>query len=129
MAPTYQFYHSRGASWNLQAAAQYYRRMCDTEVTETVQPDGKPRIDVDHNGLAIAIFRAAPGDDLSPCPPGRYLGLDYFGLRAENVDEAVDELKKRGAELATKPVTMRPGLRTAVIRGPENSRMETADHA
>jgi lactoylglutathione lyase len=128
MAPTYQFYHLHVVSRDPQATAQYYRWMFDAKVIETVQPDGKPRIDVDLNGLAIYIFRAAPEDDLPPCPPGRYLGLDHFGLRVENLDEAVAELKKRGAEFTTEPVLMRPGLRIAFIRGPENSRIEIAEH-
>ena len=58
MAPTYQFYHLHLVSRDPQAAAQYYRRMFDAKVIETVQPDGKPRIDVDLNGLQIYIFRA-----------------------------------------------------------------------
>jgi lactoylglutathione lyase len=127
MAPTYQFYHLHLVSRDPEAAAQYYRRMFDAKVIETPQPDGKLRIDVDLNGLEIYIFRAGPGDNLPACSPGRYLGLDHFGLLVKNMDEAVAELKKRGAEFTTEPVTMRPGLRIAFIRGPENTRIEIAE--
>ncbi len=129
MAPTYQFYHLHLVSRDPQATAQYYRRMFDAKVIETVQPDGKPRIDVDLNGLEIYIFRAGTEDNLPACPPGRYLGLDHFGLLVKNMDEAVAELKKRGAEFTTEPVTMRPGLRIAFIRGPENTRIEIAERS
>lgn len=128
MAPTYRFYHLHVVSRDPQATAQYYRRMFDAKVIETVQSDGRPRIDVDLNGLSIYIFQAAPGEDLPSCHPGRYLGLDHFGLMVENLDDAVAELKKRGAEFTTEPLTLRPGLRVAFVRGPENTRIEIAEH-
>lgn len=129
MAPTYQFYHLHVVSRDPQATAQFYRRMFDAKVIETIQTDGKPRIDVDLNGLPIYVYRAAPEDDLPPCPPGRYLGLDHFGLLVKNLDEAVADLRERGAEFTTEPVTLRPGLRIAFIRGPENTRIEIAEHS
>lgn len=128
MAPTYQFYHLHVVSRDPETTAEFYRRMFDAKVIKTVQPDGKPRIDVDLNGLALYIL-PAPADDLPSCPPGRYLGLDHFGLRVENMDEAVAELKKRGAEFTTEPVAIRPGLRIAFLRGPENTRIEIAEYA
>ncbi|MEW6333136.1 MAG: VOC family protein [Thermodesulfobacteriota bacterium] len=129
MAPTYQFYHLHVVSRDPQATAQFYRRMFDAKVIETIQTDGKPRIDVDLSGLPIYIYRAAPQEDLPSCPPGRYLGLDHFALLVKNLDEAVADLRKRGAEFTTEPVTLRPGLRIAFIRGPENSRIEIAEHS
>jgi catechol 2,3-dioxygenase-like lactoylglutathione lyase family enzyme len=101
--------------------------MFDAKVIESLTPEGKPRIDLDLNGLSIYIVQPAPGEDPPASPPGRYLGLDHFGLLVKNMDETVAELKRRGAEFAAEPVTVRPGLRIAFIRGPENVRIEIAE--
>jgi lactoylglutathione lyase len=127
MPPTYQFYHLHLVSRDPQATARYYHRVFDAKVIETVTPEGNPRIDLDLNGLSIYIIQPAPGEDLPVSPPGRYIGLDHFGLLVKNMDEAVAELKRRGAEFAAEPVTVRPGLRIAFIRGPENVRIEIAE--
>jgi lactoylglutathione lyase len=129
MAPTYQFYHLHLVSRDPKATAQYYHKMFDAKIIETITPEGQPRIDLDLNGLAIYIVRTMPEENLPASPPGRYLGLDHFGLLVKNMDEAVAELKKRGAEFAAEPITVRPGLRIAFIRGPENVRIEIAERA
>ena len=129
MSPTYHYDHIHLLSRDPKATAKYYEKMFGAKVIETVQPDGSPRIDLDLNGLAIFILRVAPGEDLPASPPNRYLGLDHFGLRVNNLDEAVSELKRRGAEFAVEPRTVRPGLKIAYVRAPENVRIELLERA
>lgn len=124
MPPTYQYDHLHLVSRDPKATAQYYQKMFDAKVIEILPSKGKPRIDLDLNGLAIFIVEAAPEENLPASPPGPYLGLDHFGLRVNNLDETVAELKRRGAEFASEPRAVRPGLKIAFIRGPENVRIE-----
>jgi hypothetical protein len=42
----------------------------------------------------------------------------------DNLQETAAELKRRGAEFVSEPRTVRPGLKIAFIRGPENIRIE-----
>jgi len=127
MPPTYLFYHLHLVSRDPLATARYYHKMFGARVIESLTPEGKPRIDLDLNGLPIYIVQPAPGENLPSSPPGRYIGLDHFGLLVKNMDEAVADLKSKGADFAAEPVTVRPGLRIAFIRGPENVRIETAE--
>jgi lactoylglutathione lyase len=124
MSQTFYFDHVHVVSKDPKATAHYFHTMFDAKVIESIQHDGKPRIDLDLNGLNIFLFKAAPEENLSTTPPGRYLGLDHFGLRVDNLDETCAELKRRGGEFTTEPFTIRPGLKIAFIRGPENSRIE-----
>jgi lactoylglutathione lyase len=124
MSPTYRFDHIHLLSRDPKATAEYYRKMFDAQVIETPQPDGSTRIDLDLNGLPIYIFRVKPEEDVPLGPAARYLGLDHFGFMVNNLDEAVAELKKRGGEFVIEPRTVRPGLRIAYIRAPENVRIE-----
>jgi lactoylglutathione lyase len=123
MPQTYHFDHVHIVSEDPKNVADYFRTKFDAKVIETVQ-DGKPRIDVDLNGLNIFLFRAAQEDNLPGCSPGRYRGLDHFGLWVDDLDGACAELKRRGVQFTLEPNVVRPGLKIAFVRGPENIRIE-----
>ena len=129
MPPSYKFYHLHLLSRDPKATAQYYHKMFDAKIIETVQSDGKPRIDLDLQGLPIFILRAAPEEKIPASPPGPYLGLDHFGLLVDNLEEVAAELKRRGAEFAVEPHAIRPGVKIAYVRGPENVRIELVERA
>ena len=126
---TYSFNHIHLLTRDPKATAQYYNRMFGAKIIETTQSDGKPRIDLELGGLSIFILRVPPEQEAPPCPPGPYLGLDHFGLRVNSMDEAVADLKAKGAEFAVEPQTIRPGVRIAYVRGPENARIELVERA
>ena len=120
--PTYTYDHIHLRSRDPMETAQYFNKMFDAEILESVQSDGKSRVDLDLNGLTIFI---APADENTPeGPVDPHLGLDHFGLRVDNLDGAVAELKGRGAEFAVEPHAFRPGLRIAFVRGPDDVRIE-----
>jgi catechol 2,3-dioxygenase-like lactoylglutathione lyase family enzyme len=104
--------------------AQYYHRMFDAKIIESIQSDGRPRIDLDLNGLTIFIAQIPPEAEMPSAPTTPYIGLDHFGLRVNNMDEAVVELKRRGAKFTVEPRTIRPGVRIAFVQAPENVRIE-----
>lgn len=124
---TYDHIHLR--SRDPEATAQYYHKMFNAKIIESVQPDGQKRIDLDINGLTVFIARVAPGDDVPASPAEPYLGLDHFGLRVDNLDEAAAELKERGAEFTMEPRVLRPGVKIAFIRAPEDVRIELLERS
>ena len=107
-----------------EAAARYYRDMFDGKIVESIQTDGRPRIDVDIDGLTLCIARAQPDQDVPSAPDRPYIGLDHFGLRVEDLDEAAADLRRRGAEFFSEPRLLRPGLKIAFVRGPDDVRIE-----
>ena len=124
MGPAYRYDHMHVRSRDVRKTAEYYRDMFDAEIVESIQSDGKPRTDLDLNGLTIFIA-AVPSEAATPPAPGEpYVGLDHFGLRVENMDEAVAELKRRGATFTLEPRTIRPGVRIAFVQAPDNVRIE-----
>ena len=127
--PTYSFNHIHLLTRNPKATAQYYNKMFGAKVIESTQSDGKQRVDVELGGLSIFILPVPAEQDTPASPPGPYLGLDHFGLRVSNLDEAVAELKAKGAEFAVEPKTVRPGVRIAYVRGPENVRIELVERS
>ena len=119
---TYTYDHIHLLSRNPMETARYFNKMFDAEIIESIQSDGRARVDLDINGLAIFIARAEEDAPSGPVDP--HLGLDHFGLRVDDLDVAVAELKKRGAEFAVEPYAFRPGLRIAYVLTPDNVRVE-----
>ncbi|MGH8058382.1 MAG: VOC family protein [Candidatus Entotheonellia bacterium] len=122
--PSYSYDHIHLRSRDPMGTAQYYHKMFDAKIVESIQSDGQPRIDLDLNGLTVFIARVAPEANIPPAPTDPHLGLDHFGLRVDNMDEAVAELKRRGAEFVVEPRTIRPGVRIAFVRAPDDVRIE-----
>ncbi len=120
--PRYTRDHIHLRSRDPKAAAQYYHDMFDAKIVETVQTDGRPRVDLEIDGLTICIAKAQPEHDSAPDRP--YIGLDHFGLQVEDLDEAAADLKKRGAEFYSEPRLLRPGLKIAFVRAPDDVRIE-----
>ena len=102
--------------------AQYFNRMFGARIVESVQSDGNPRVDLDLNGLEIFIARCA--EDATPSAGHPHQGLDHFGLRVENLDDAAADLKAKGAEFTSEPHEIRPGVRIAFVVAPGNIRIE-----
>ena len=125
--PTYTYDHIHLRSKEPIETARYFNRMFDAKILETVQSDGQPRVDLDINGLIIFIAKAPA--DAPAGPAAAYIGLDHFGLRVENMDEAVAQLKERGAEFSTEPRDLRPGLKIAYVRAPGNIRIELLERS
>ena len=61
---------------------------------------------------------------MASSPREPHLGLDHFGFRVDNLDETAEELKRRGAEIVVEPRTIRPGVRIAFVRAPDDVRIE-----
>ena len=124
---TYTYDHIHLRSKDPMATAQYFNKMFDAEILESVQTDGQSRIDIDVNGLMIFI---AAADDTTPAGPvDPHLGLDHFGLRVENLAQAAAELKEKGAEFSVEPKDLRPGLKIAFVRAPGDVRIELLERS
>ena len=119
---TYDHVHLR--SPDAEATARWYQTMFDAEVIRSVQSDGRPRLDLNLGGLTVFIAQVPPEQAVAAAPEPPYLGLEHLGLRVDGIDAVVDELKAKGAEFTLEPKTIRPGVRIAFLRGPQNVHIE-----
>src|SRR5437870_1527407 len=87
MPPTYRYDHMHVRSRDVKKTAEYYHQVFDAKIVESVQSDGKPRTDLDLNGLTIFIAPVSPDAATPPAPAEPYVGLDHFGLRVDDMDE------------------------------------------
>ena len=121
---TYEYDHIHLRTPNPVATAQFYHQMFDAKIVETPQPSGPPRVDIDIDGLMLFIAGQLPSGEELHGHPDPYYGLDHFGLRVQNLDETVAQLRSRGAEFAVEPRLAPSGAKIAFIRAPDGVRVE-----
>ena len=109
------------------ATAAYYERMFGAKVIKSVMSNGIERTDMNLGGVTIFIAQTPPDAELSDKVAGSYVGLDHLGLRVKNIDAVCEELKAKGADFTVEPKTIRPGVRIAFVRGPQNVLIEILD--
>lgn len=127
--PKYVYDHIHLRTRDPKGMAEYFHKVFDARIIESVQSDGRPRVDLDIDGLIVFIAPVAEDADVPAGPKEPYLGLDHFGFRVENIDETVAELKRRGADIVDEPRTIRPGVRIAFVRAPEDVRIELLERS
>ena len=109
------------------ATAAYYERMFGAEIIKSVMSNGLPRTDMKLGGVMFFIAQVPADAPLSQKPKGSFVGLDHMGLRVRDIDAVVAELKAKGAEFTVEPKTIRPGVRIAFMKGPQNVLIELLD--
>ena len=121
---TYTYDHIHVRTKDPEGMAGFFETMFGAKVLRLIQSDGVPRVDLDVNGLAIFIASVPPEEHIDLSPRDPHLGLDHFGFRVDDIDGAVEDLRSKGAEIYVEPRTIRPGVRIAFVRGPDDVRIE-----
>ena len=122
---TFTWEHIHLRSPDPAATASWYERMLGAEVIRTPQADGASRIDLSlGGGQKVFIAPANPALTTSAPPQAPYFGLEHIGLTVTDIDAAVTELKGKGVAFTMEPTTVRPGVRIAFLRAPENVLIE-----
>ena len=121
---TYTYDHIHVRTKDPEGMATFFETMFNATVLRLTQSDGVPRVDLDVNGLAIFIASVPPEEHIDLSPRDPHLGLDHFGFRVDDIDGAVEDLRSKGAEIYVEPRTIRPGVRIAFVRGPDDVRIE-----
>jgi catechol 2,3-dioxygenase-like lactoylglutathione lyase family enzyme len=101
--------------------------MFGAEVIHAVMSNGIERTDIKLGGVNHFIAKVPDDSPLSDKEAGSFVGLDHIGLRVTDIDAVCKELKAKGAEFTTEPKTIRPGVRIAFVRGPQNVQIEILD--
>ena len=122
---TYDHVHLR--SPNPDETAAYYERMFGAKIIKSVMSNGIERTDMNLGGVMVFIAQVPESANLAEKAEGSFVGLDHLGLRVRGIDRVCDELKAKGAEFTIEPKTIRPGVRIAFVRGPQNVLIEILD--
>ena len=101
--------------------------MFGAKIIKSLMSNGIERTDMNLGGVMVFIAQVPEDADLAKKPEGSFVGLDHLGLRVRDIDRVCAELKAKGAEFTVEPKTIRPGVRIAFVRGPQNVLIEILD--
>src|SRR4051812_20918058 len=125
--PEFRWDHFHLRSLDPETTAQYYVKVFGATSVNKVETGGVVRVIVSLAGLNLFIEQVPPATPAPPQPP--HLGLEHIGLGVADLDAVCAELKARGAEFMVEPHALRPGLRIAFVRAPENVRIELLERS
>ena len=123
----FRYDHVHLRSPDPEATAAWYAKMFGAEIVRSVMSNGIERTDIKLAGVNHFIAKVPDSAELAEKPEGSFVGLDHMGLRVRDIDRVCDELKAKGAEFTVEPKTIRPGVRIAFVRGPQNVLIELLD--
>ena len=108
------------------SAATFYERAFNARrVADGRYPDGGSRVELEIEGTRLLI-RSPKGAEQSAGdnPEGRH-GLEHFGLRVDNIEAAVADLKAKGVEFIDDiQVSMPTGAKITFLMAPDNVMIE-----
>ena len=74
--------------------------------------------------LKLVRFDTAPTVSNAPGPIPGSIGLRYFTIWISNLDEAMAQIEAAGYAVSTPIVTVRPGVRVAIVVDPDGNLVE-----
>ncbi len=125
MPLTYSFEHLHLIAPDPEKTAQWYEKAFGAKrVSATVNPDGRSRVELSLNGTRVLINNTVTGDVRSPDQPRKHSGLEHFGVKTDNLDTAVKDLKAMGTQFLQEITQARPGVRITFLMAPDNVLIE-----
>jgi catechol 2,3-dioxygenase-like lactoylglutathione lyase family enzyme len=108
---------------DLEATERWFTEGLGAEVAGRPESRGVPSVRLKLAGANVYLRPAREGESLVP-PGPQHFGADHFGLRVEDVDATVEELRRRGVSIEVEPWDFSPSSRIAFVKGPDGVRIE-----
>ncbi len=121
---SYTFDHLHQVTPDPEKAAQFYVDMFGAKVLNThTTPDGRILISMELGGAPVSLIGPTTQDQESPVPP-KYYGLHHFGIKTDDINTAVTELKAKGVKFIQEIAEPIPGIRMTFLLGPDSLPIE-----
>jgi 4-hydroxyphenylpyruvate dioxygenase-like putative hemolysin len=105
--------------------AEFYERMFNAKrVSVSELGAGRVSVELDLNGSRVLIKNGNVKTETAPGSSEPAHGLEHFGLRTDDLETAVAELKAKGVEFTMEIREIRPGFKISFLLGPENVLIE-----
>ena len=116
------------------AAKAFYRDMLDARCLFEGKGKNARIVIMELGGTCLHISEAEGDEGIEP--PGKQrdkiwtrYGLGHFGFRVDDLDEAIRELKSKGAEFVGGIRQIREGVRVIYMRAPEDDVIEVSERS
>ncbi|MFC1981380.1 VOC family protein [Chloroflexota bacterium] len=127
--PNYYFDHVHLTSPDPLRTAEFYERMFGArrvDIREII--DGRTLVDLILNESAIKVSQPR-AQSLVPGASQPCSGLEHFGLRTDNLEAAVDELKTKGVKFLQEIRVLNPKIKISFFLAPEDVAIELVERS
>ena len=115
--PSYTFDHIHLLSADPEKTADFYVKTFGAKKSVRDMGGGRKAVSVELSGTTILIRGKGEGE-------ADKLSLDHFGIRTENLEKAVAELKAQGVEFTMEIRQIRPDFKISYLRTPDGVSIE-----
>ena len=120
---TYTFHHIHVHCSDVEATIRWFTEGVGGELVERRESRGVQQGVINLGGATIFLRPARSNESFTPGMSNQY-GTDHFGLRVDDVDATVEELRRRGVTIDVEPWDFSDVSRIAFIKGPDEVRIE-----
>jgi len=105
--------------------AEFYERMFNAKrVSVTEQGAGRVSVALDLNGSRVLVMNPRVQPEAGPSARADNYGLEHFGIRTDDLETAVADLKAKGVQFKEEIREIRPGVKISFLWAPENVLIE-----
>ena len=110
--------------------AQFYEGMFNAKrVGVSELGAGRVSVELDLNGSRVLIKSGNVKTGTAPGSSEPAHGLEHFGVRTDNLEAAVAELKAKGVQFKEEIREIRPGVKISFLWAPENVLVELMERS
>ena len=105
--------------------AEFYERMFNAKrVSVTERGAGRVSVELDLNGSRVLVMSRRVQSETAPSSPEAGDGLEHFGIRTDNLEAAVADLKAKGVQFKEEIRDIGSGIKISFLWAPENVLVE-----
>ena len=124
--PNYWYHHIHLASPDPQKTARFYEDMFNAEIANTRElPAGRVTVELNLGGSMVLIMQRPAETEAAPSAASS--GLDHFGLRTDDMETTVSNLKGKGVEFRGEITELGPRMKIAFFWAPDNVLIELVE--
>ena len=123
--PGYWYDHVHLISPDPVKTAEFYERMFNfRRVSVSELGAGRVMVELDLNGSKVLIKTGYIRAGAASGSSGPIHGLEHFGIKTDNLETAVADLKAKGVQFKEEIREIRPGVKISFLWAPENVLVE-----
>ena len=126
--PNYWYDHVHLTSLDPLKTSEFYEKNFGAKrVAARTMPDGRTSVELNLQGECILVMNPKDKPKSVPSSPEVPYGLEHFGIKTDNIEAAVAELKANGVKFREEIREARPGVKVAYFWAPENVLIELVE--
>jgi len=118
------FDHVHLVGSDLDASERFYREMFGAQTIGRTDANGAVNLQMRLDGVNLFIRSPRAAEQVTGDGQEIRYTYDHFGVVAQDLTAAIEELRLKGVKVLQEPRTVRPGTHVAFVEGPDRTRIE-----